>query len=209
MLAYAPPGWNKKPKQIICKQCTAKQTVTLTCMTCTKTKPLEQFAKVSGTGSSAEEGRRRLTTDDDIRIKEEMRKRRDASDAWRNVRRKMCTTRNLITLRTRVRCMKHGMISYDFFLVSHSLHYAHNTNLPGDDMNWKAIHYSRLADKEPRILKTTLGSSKGIFLVNGSVVGDMNERQWSLMEDFPMWVFGGGRIKDFDMASSPSLFFVL
>ena len=46
-LAYAPPGYNnKKPKNITCKQCTAKQTASLQCMTCTKTKPLEQFAKV-------------------------------------------------------------------------------------------------------------------------------------------------------------------
>ncbi|KAI7856113.1 hypothetical protein BDC45DRAFT_72958 [Circinella umbellata] len=43
---YAPPGYNnKKPKNITCKQCTAKQTASLQCMTCTKTKPLEQFAK--------------------------------------------------------------------------------------------------------------------------------------------------------------------
>lgn len=44
--AYAPAGYNNKKKTITCKQCTAKQTVTLTCMTCTKTKPLEQFARV-------------------------------------------------------------------------------------------------------------------------------------------------------------------
>ncbi|KAI9316746.1 Stc1 domain-containing protein [Dichotomocladium elegans] len=42
---YAPAGWNNKKKTVVCKQCTAKQTVNLTCMTCTKTKPLEQFAK--------------------------------------------------------------------------------------------------------------------------------------------------------------------
>ncbi|CDH56129.1 hypothetical protein RO3G_16263 [Lichtheimia corymbifera JMRC:FSU:9682] len=42
---YAPAGYNNKKKTITCKQCTAKQTVTLTCMTCTKTKPLEQFAR--------------------------------------------------------------------------------------------------------------------------------------------------------------------
>ncbi|KAI8140733.1 hypothetical protein BJV82DRAFT_622298 [Fennellomyces sp. T-0311] len=42
---YAPPGWNKKPKNITCKKCTAKQINSLQCMTCTETKPLEQFAK--------------------------------------------------------------------------------------------------------------------------------------------------------------------
>ncbi|KAL0092556.1 hypothetical protein J3Q64DRAFT_1719539 [Phycomyces blakesleeanus] len=45
---YAPPSYNKgtKAKQISCKQCTASVNSTLTCMTCTKTKPLESFAKV-------------------------------------------------------------------------------------------------------------------------------------------------------------------
>ncbi|KAI9493668.1 Stc1 domain-containing protein [Zychaea mexicana] len=42
---YAPPGWNKKQKTVTCKQCTAKQSATLQCMTCTLKKPLEQFAK--------------------------------------------------------------------------------------------------------------------------------------------------------------------
>lgn len=50
-IAYAPPGYNKKSKNITCKQCTAKQTASLQCMTCTKTKPLEQFAKVKQTPS--------------------------------------------------------------------------------------------------------------------------------------------------------------
>ncbi|KAG0178299.1 hypothetical protein DFQ28_008101 [Apophysomyces sp. BC1034] len=42
---YAPPGYNKQKKHISCKQCTASQTSSLTCMTCTRTKPLEDFAK--------------------------------------------------------------------------------------------------------------------------------------------------------------------
>ncbi|KAI9027138.1 hypothetical protein CLU79DRAFT_788620 [Phycomyces nitens] len=46
--AYAPPSYSKgqKAKQISCKQCTASVNCTLTCMTCSKTKPLESFAKV-------------------------------------------------------------------------------------------------------------------------------------------------------------------
>ncbi|KAL1928646.1 hypothetical protein VTP01DRAFT_2432 [Rhizomucor pusillus] len=42
---YAPPGYNRKPKAITCKQCTAKQSDMLQCMICTLKKPKEQFAK--------------------------------------------------------------------------------------------------------------------------------------------------------------------
>lgn len=45
--AWAPPNYNKKKQQqICCKQCTPGQSTSLTCMICTKTKPLEGFAKV-------------------------------------------------------------------------------------------------------------------------------------------------------------------
>ncbi|KAI8987021.1 Stc1 domain-containing protein [Pilobolus umbonatus] len=42
---FAPPGYNAKKKTISCKKCTASQNTSLTCMICSKTKPLEQFAK--------------------------------------------------------------------------------------------------------------------------------------------------------------------
>ncbi|KAH8552364.1 Stc1 domain-containing protein [Umbelopsis sp. PMI_123] len=42
---WAPHSYNKKKQQICCKQCTPGQSTTLTCMTCTKTKQLEDFAK--------------------------------------------------------------------------------------------------------------------------------------------------------------------
>ncbi|CAO3668245.1 unnamed protein product [Umbelopsis vinacea] len=43
---WAPPNYNKKKQQqICCKQCTPGQSTSLTCMICTKTKPLEGFAK--------------------------------------------------------------------------------------------------------------------------------------------------------------------
>ncbi|KAI8576622.1 hypothetical protein K450DRAFT_255907 [Umbelopsis ramanniana AG] len=44
---WAPQGFknNKKKQQICCKQCTPGQSTTLTCMICTKTKKLEDFAK--------------------------------------------------------------------------------------------------------------------------------------------------------------------
>ncbi|KAM3578322.1 hypothetical protein VKS41_009264 [Umbelopsis sp. WA50703] len=43
---WAPHGYNKKKQQqICCKQCSPGQSSTLTCMVCTKTKPLEGFAK--------------------------------------------------------------------------------------------------------------------------------------------------------------------
>ncbi|KAG2177735.1 hypothetical protein INT43_002982 [Umbelopsis isabellina] len=42
---WAPPGYNKKKQHICCKQCSPGQSSTLTCMVCTKTKPLKGFAK--------------------------------------------------------------------------------------------------------------------------------------------------------------------
>ncbi|OBZ90262.1 hypothetical protein A0J61_01679 [Choanephora cucurbitarum] len=42
---YAPPSFNNKKKTISCKKCTASQTTHLTCMLCSKTKPLDKFAK--------------------------------------------------------------------------------------------------------------------------------------------------------------------
>ncbi|ORY94846.1 hypothetical protein BCR43DRAFT_494690 [Syncephalastrum racemosum] len=42
---WAPPSYNKKQKTVCCKKCTAKQTQKLTCASCTRTKPLESFAK--------------------------------------------------------------------------------------------------------------------------------------------------------------------
>jgi len=43
---YAPRGYTSNRKhQSCCKQCTPNQQTTLTCMICTKTKPLTDFAK--------------------------------------------------------------------------------------------------------------------------------------------------------------------
>ncbi|CAI2185388.1 1024_t:CDS:2 [Funneliformis geosporum] len=42
---YAPGGRTKKQHHTICKQCTPQQNETLTCMLCTRTMPLEKFAK--------------------------------------------------------------------------------------------------------------------------------------------------------------------
>ncbi|KAI8386989.1 hypothetical protein BD560DRAFT_383444 [Blakeslea trispora] len=42
---YAPPSFNNKKKTISCKKCTASQTTHLTCMLCSKTRPLSEFAK--------------------------------------------------------------------------------------------------------------------------------------------------------------------
>ncbi|GAN10650.1 hypothetical protein MAM1_0381c10194 [Mucor ambiguus] len=42
---YAPPSFNAKKKTISCKKCTPAQTTHLTCMICSKTMPLDKFAK--------------------------------------------------------------------------------------------------------------------------------------------------------------------
>ncbi|KAI8890015.1 hypothetical protein K501DRAFT_237674 [Backusella circina FSU 941] len=42
---YCPPSYNKKKKTVSCKKCTSTQNTSLTCMICSKTKPLEHFAK--------------------------------------------------------------------------------------------------------------------------------------------------------------------
>ncbi|KAI7908059.1 Stc1 domain-containing protein [Cokeromyces recurvatus] len=42
---YAPPSYNNKKKTIRCKKCTPTQTTHLTCMVCSKTQPLDKFAK--------------------------------------------------------------------------------------------------------------------------------------------------------------------
>ncbi|CEG73454.1 hypothetical protein RMATCC62417_08833 [Rhizopus microsporus] len=42
---YAPPSYNKKPKQVTCKTCTSRQNTHLTCMMCNKRQPLDKFAK--------------------------------------------------------------------------------------------------------------------------------------------------------------------
>ncbi|CAG8454107.1 9765_t:CDS:2 [Paraglomus brasilianum] len=42
---YAPKGRTTKIHHTMCKQCTPQQNLKLTCMLCTRTKPLEDFAK--------------------------------------------------------------------------------------------------------------------------------------------------------------------
>ncbi|CAG8510845.1 4941_t:CDS:2 [Acaulospora morrowiae] len=42
---YAPKGRTTKRHHTLCKQCSPNQTSNLTCMICTKTKPLEKFSK--------------------------------------------------------------------------------------------------------------------------------------------------------------------
>ncbi|RIA96566.1 Stc1 domain-containing protein [Glomus cerebriforme] len=42
---YAPHGRTLKKHHTMCKACTPQQNSTLTCMLCTRTKPLEKFAK--------------------------------------------------------------------------------------------------------------------------------------------------------------------
>ncbi|KAL7335196.1 hypothetical protein PS15p_200705 [Mucor circinelloides] len=41
---YAPPSFNAKKKVISCKNCTSSSTTHLTCMICSKRKPLNNFA---------------------------------------------------------------------------------------------------------------------------------------------------------------------
>ncbi|KAG1109840.1 hypothetical protein G6F42_015525 [Rhizopus arrhizus] len=43
-IAYAPPSFNAKKKVISCKNCTSSSTTHLTCMICSKRKPLNNFA---------------------------------------------------------------------------------------------------------------------------------------------------------------------
>ncbi|KAF0424063.1 Stc1 domain-containing protein [Gigaspora rosea] len=42
---YAPKGRTTKRHHTTCKQCTPQQNTSLTCMVCTKTMPLDKFAK--------------------------------------------------------------------------------------------------------------------------------------------------------------------
>ncbi|KAG2194237.1 hypothetical protein INT47_005705 [Mucor saturninus] len=42
---YAPPSYNNKAKTICCKKCSPTQQTHLTCMICSKTQPLDKFAK--------------------------------------------------------------------------------------------------------------------------------------------------------------------
>ncbi|CAG8443734.1 11255_t:CDS:2 [Ambispora leptoticha] len=42
---YVPGGKTRKKHHTMCKQCTPQQNNSLTCMLCTRTKPLEDFAK--------------------------------------------------------------------------------------------------------------------------------------------------------------------
>ncbi|GAA5799543.1 hypothetical protein HPULCUR_004959 [Helicostylum pulchrum] len=42
---YAPVSYNSKPKTICCKKCSPTQQTHLTCSICSKTQPLDKFAK--------------------------------------------------------------------------------------------------------------------------------------------------------------------
>ncbi|KAF1796616.1 hypothetical protein V8B55DRAFT_1408929 [Mucor lusitanicus] len=43
---YAPSSFNAKKKVVSCKSCTAPSTTHLTCMVCSKKKPLDKFANI-------------------------------------------------------------------------------------------------------------------------------------------------------------------
>ena len=91
--AYAPAGYNNKKKTITCKQCTAKQTVNLTCMTCTKTKPLEHFARVCITPNTCMND---IFTRVPSRTNVVIMKKHVVSSVWRNVRKKIWKIRTRI-----------------------------------------------------------------------------------------------------------------